>query len=83
MNTLLDLIERWSGKFTYRILGLIGASQEARDKFLKAMEEKRQDVIEADRELSKHMFRANWIIIALVFVGGIVVARYLNKSRYD
>jgi len=81
MNTLLDLIERWSGKFTYRILGLIGASQEARDRFLKGMQEKRQDVIEADRELSKHMFRANWIIYALVFAGGIVVYRYFENRR--
>ena len=81
MNNLLDLVEKWAGKFTYRILGLIGASRQARDNFLKGWTEKRQDVIEADRELSKHIFRANWIIYALVFISGIVVYRYFVNQR--
>jgi hypothetical protein len=81
MNILFDWVNRWAGKFTYRILAILGASKESRDKFINAWNERKQEVIDADRELSRKVIKANWIIYGLIFCAGILTYRYLKNRK--
>lgn len=80
MNKLLDLVNSWSYKLTYRILKMSGASDEALENYKKAIEEQKEDILEADKEFSKKLLTANVIKWALIVVAGIIALKILDKN---
>ena len=52
MNNLLDLVQAWANKLTYRILSISGASDQAKQNYLNAVSTQNQQIIDADSELS-------------------------------
>jgi len=82
MNNLLDLINKWANKLTYRILSISGASEQAKKNYLQAVEQKREDIIQADAELSGKVPVLRIIVYAGLFLVGFFVAKkLLNLKR--
>lgn len=82
MNTLLDLVNRWAEKFTYRVLKIIGTSKPALDKYLAAIKEKREDIIEADKEISGKVPFIKWVFwFALVLTGAYLYNTFFVKRK--
>lgn len=81
MNNLLDLVNTWANKLTYRIMKNSGASQEALDKFLQASKDKTEDVIKADKELSNRVQSARITTYILMVLGGFIAYKILTDRR--
>jgi len=81
MNNLFDIVGAWASKLTYRIMKFSGASEEAREKFLKATTEKNEDIINADRELSGQVQTAKFITVFVIIVGVLLVNRFLINDE--
>jgi|GEM_PF-7078039 len=80
MNKLLDLINRWAEKFTYRVLKMSGTSDTALENYLSAVKDRNEDVINADNELKN---KTPWIrmifIFLLVGLGAFLYDRFIER----
>lgn len=81
MNKLIDYVNNWAGKLTYRLLVVSGASQTALDNYVKGMGERDEKIMEADKELSGKLPIAKFLSYAVIFFAGIFIYDRIMNHR--
>lgn len=79
MGNLFDLLNTWSQKLTYRILSMSGASETAKENYLKAVQDKNNDIVKADEELSRKLPTAKLLAGLAIFAGVLIMLKVINN----
>jgi hypothetical protein len=78
MNNILDLVNSWAQRLTYRVLQMSGASDVALSNYKTAIESKNSDIIQFDDELKN---KVPWIQILIIGGTGIIIFLILRQIR--
>jgi len=82
MNRLIDYLNHYAERFTYRVMKIIGVPDESLEKYLKAVEERDEKQIDADDRLrTKAPIIKILFYFALMIFGAFLIDRVLNRRR--